>query len=108
MLLRDAGITVRSLQWHFLFLCGGFMLLEAQIVSKMALLFGTTWLVNSVVIAGLLLLIVGANLLVQFFPRIPVSIGYAGIFLTLLARYLIRLEKFFYRLRCASALSLTS
>src|SRR5436309_3076606 len=107
VLLRDTGTTLRSLQWHFFFLGAGFMLLEAQIVSKMALLFGTTWLVNSVVIAGLLLLIVGANLLVQFFPRIPVSIGYAGIFLTLLASYLIPLEKFFYPSLWAKALSST-
>src|SRR5213593_376932 len=85
VLLRDTGTTLRSLQWHFFFLGAGFMLLEAQIVSKMALLFGTTWLVNSVVITGLLMLIVCANFLVQFFPRIPVSIGYAGIFLTLFA-----------------------
>src|SRR5438128_1365385 len=107
VLLRDTGTTLRSLQWHFFFLGAGFMLLEAQIVSKMALLFGTTWLVNSVVIAGLLLLIVGANLLVQFFPRIPVSIGYAGIFLTLLASYLIPLEKFFYPSLWAKPLSST-
>jgi len=107
MLLRDTGITVRSLQWHFFFLGAGFMLLEAQIVSKMALLFGTTWLVNSVVITGLLMLIVCANLLVQFFPRIPVSIGYAGIFLTLLASYLIPLEKFFYPSLWTKALSST-
>jgi spermidine synthase len=107
VLLRDTGTTLRSLQWHFFFLGAGFMLLEAQIVSKMALLFGTTWLVNSVVIAGLLLLIVGANLLVQFFPRVPVSIGYAGIFLTLLASYLIPLEKFFYTSLWAKALSST-
>src|SRR5439155_480150 len=45
VLLRDTGTTLRSLQWHFFFLGAGFMLLEAQIVSKMALLFGTTLLV---------------------------------------------------------------
>ncbi len=47
-----------TLNWHFFFLGAGFFLLEAQIISKMALLFGTTWLVNSIVISGLLLLII--------------------------------------------------
>ena len=42
---QDARIDL-----HFVFLGAGFMLLEAQIVSKMALLFGTTWLVNAVVV----------------------------------------------------------
>jgi spermidine synthase len=94
--LRQTGSGSGSMRWTFFFLGAGFMLLEAQIVSKMALLFGTTWVVNSIVISGLLLLIVGANTLVEFRPRISVSLGYAGIFATLLAAYLIPLEKYFF------------
>ncbi len=60
--MRDTGTEVRSIRRHFFFLSAGFLLLEAQIVSKMALLFGTTWMVNSIVIAGLMVLIVRANL----------------------------------------------
>jgi SAM-dependent methyltransferase len=86
----------RSIRWHFFFLGGGFLLLEAQIVSKMALLFGTTWVVNSIVISGLLLLIVAANLLVERYRRIPVRWAYAGIFASMLAAYLIPLEQFFF------------
>ena len=78
-LLRRTGMPLASLRWHFFFLGAGFMLLEAQIVSKMALLFGTTWLVNSVVVGGLLLLIVAANILVQKFPGFPYAAAYAGI-----------------------------
>src|SRR5205807_5104601 len=37
MLLRDTGAGLRSTRWHFFFLGAGFLLLEAQIVSKMAL-----------------------------------------------------------------------
>jgi hypothetical protein len=37
------------------------MLLETQIVSRLALLFGTTWLVNSIAITGLLFLVVAGN-----------------------------------------------
>jgi hypothetical protein len=73
--LRDTGVSIGSLDWHFFFLGAGFFLLEAQIISKMALLFGTTWMVNSIAISGLLLLIVGSNLLVEF--RKDFNIGFA-------------------------------
>src|SRR5204863_7086629 len=94
LLLRDMGTPIRSLRWHFFFLGAGFMLLEAQIISKIALLFGTTWLVNSIVIGGLLLLIVAANILVRFVPHFPLSFAYAGIFVTIAASYSIPLQKF--------------
>ena len=96
MLVRDTGTTLRSLRWHFFFLGAGFLLLEAQIISKMALLFGTTWVVNSIVIATLLSLIVGANFLVHLKPHFAVSIAYGGIFLSLLASYSIPLQGFFF------------
>jgi hypothetical protein len=62
----------------------------------MALLFGTTWVVNSIVIAGLLLLIVGSNLLVEWKPSFPVQIGYAGIFVSLVIAYVIPVERFLF------------
>src|SRR2546425_2929026 len=108
MLLRDTGAGLRSTRWHFFFLGAGFLLLEAQIISKMALLFGTTWVVNSIVIAGLLSLIVAANLVVKFFrPQFPISIAYAGIFASLLASYWIPLEKFFFPSLWTKALTAT-
>jgi spermidine synthase len=95
--LRQTGITARTVRWHFFFLGAGFFLLEAQIVSKMALLFGTTWAVNSIVISGLLLLIIAANVLVEHLPQIPVAVGYAGIFASILLSFSIPLEAFFFR-----------
>ena len=65
------------------------MLLEAQIVSRMALLFGTTWMVNSVVVAGLLLLIVAANLVFKFAWRCPGWLSYALLFMSLIALFLV-------------------
>jgi SAM-dependent methyltransferase len=81
---------------HFLFLGAGFMLLEAQIVSKMALLFGTTWVVNAIVVSGLLCLIVAANLAYGSMPRIPLWIPYAGLFLTLAVMFAVPVEKLFF------------
>lgn len=97
MFMRQTGAIASSIRWHFFFLGAGFMLLEAQIISKMALLFGTTWLVNSIVVAGLLLLIVASNFLVQWLPEIPVTFGYAGILCTIAAGYFIPLEKLFFQ-----------
>ena len=94
--LRQASGEGNSLDWHFLFLGAGFMLLEAQIVSKMALLFGTTWVVNAVVVSGLLCLIVAANVVFSALPKIPVSVTYIGLFVSLAVMYLVPMEKLFY------------
>src|SRR5260370_3807211 len=93
--MGSTGTTGRTIRWHFFFLGAGFLLLEAQIVSKMALLFGTTWVVNSIVISGLLVLIVAANLLVQWQPRMPVAWAYAGILASIGVSFAVPLERFF-------------
>ncbi len=46
------------------FLGAGFMLLETKAVVHMALLFGSTWIVNSVVFFAILVMILAANLYV--------------------------------------------
>jgi spermidine synthase len=52
------------------FLGAGFMLLETKGVVHMALLFGSTWVVNSVVFFAILVMILCANLFVQIIkPR---------------------------------------
>ena len=96
--LRETGISAGSMRWHFFFLGAGFMLLEAQIISKMALLFGTTWVVNSIVISGLLLLIVGSNLVAEWQPTFPMALAYVGIFVSMLAAYLIPVDRFLFPL----------
>ncbi len=53
-----------QLDYHFFFLGTAFLLLEFQNISKSSLLFGSTWLVNSFVITGILLLILLANYVV--------------------------------------------
>jgi len=108
LFLRQTGIAVGVVQWHFFFLGAGFLLLESQIISKMALLFGTTWMVNSIVIAGLLVLIVAANALVEWKPLMPVAVGYAGIFGSILAAYAIPLETFFFHSIWMEAMTATT
>ena len=94
--LRQTSPAEGNIDLHFLFLGAGFMLLEVQIVSQMALMFGTTWIVNSIVVSGLLCLILAANFLYQRFPRIPVRWAYAGLFTSLFISLAVPLEKLFF------------
>ena len=94
--LRQTSGEGSVVDLHFLLLGAGFMLLEAQIVSKMALLFGTTWVVNAVVVSGLLCLIVAANIVYSAFPRIPLALAYTGLFLTLGVMFIVPIEKLFF------------
>jgi spermidine synthase len=96
---------VRNLRWHFFFLGAGFLLLEAQVISKIALLFGTTWVVNSIVISTLLLLIVFANCIVQWWEHIPFWLAYIGIFISFAVTWLIPLDKFFFHSIALKAVS---
>src|SRR5262249_2464756 len=77
------------LQWHFFLLGAGFLLLEVQIISKIALLFGTTWLVNSLVVSTLLLFIMAANWTVQRFKKVRLWPTYAAIFICGFLAYLV-------------------
>ena len=94
---KQIGIGFRSIRLEFFFLGAGFMLLEAQIISRMALLFGTTWLVNSIVIAVLLLLVVVANGVVSWFPKLDVDMAYPAIVVTLAINYIIPIQALFFR-----------
>ncbi len=106
-LRQGTGDEGGRVDFHFMFLGAGFMLLEAQIVSKMALLFGTTWVVNAVVISVLLFLIVAANLVYGALRRIPLAVAYAGLFVSLAVMFAVPLEKLFYESFALRALMAT-
>ncbi len=68
LLLTRMGIpTFRQVDTHFFFLGAAFFLLETKSITELALLFGSTWIVNAAVIAAILFVIVVANLLVERF-----------------------------------------
>ncbi len=82
------------IRWDFFFLGAGFMLIEVQAISKLALLYGTTWTVNVVVISAVLFMIIVANLRVLR-VGVPSLLPYLiGVLLSLLAAYLIPTEWF--------------
>lgn len=88
--------STSGLQWHFFFLGAAFMLLEVQIISKTALLFGTTWLVNAIVITSLLSFILLSNLFVAGFPKFPRQIAYIGLFVMLAIGYVVPADALFH------------
>ena len=76
------------------FLGAGFMLVETKAVVHMALLFGGTWIVNSVVIFSVLVMILLANLFVFAVKPERLTPYYAGLFLSLTISALVPMEYF--------------
>jgi hypothetical protein len=80
--------------WHFFFLGAGFLLLEVQNISKAAVVLGNTWWVNSVIISGILLMVLAANLTAFKFPRAPLPLFYVGLIGSCIALYFVDLSVF--------------
>ena len=68
MLRRQIPLSdlASSQNLHLFFLGGGFLLLETKAVTELSLLFGSTWIVNAVVITAFLLMGLLANTLMMF------------------------------------------
>jgi spermidine synthase len=76
------------------FLGAAFMLLETKAVVQMALLFGSTWLVNSAVFFTVLVLILLANLYVLKAPTTRLGLHYAGLLLFLAITVMVPFDAF--------------
>ncbi len=90
--LRVGGLDLgrfTAFHGHLFFLGAAFLLMEVYAINRLALLFGTTWLVSAVTIGVVLLLIVAANLTVELAGDIPVPAAYCALVLLLAAGYLI-------------------
>src|SRR5436305_1131842 len=75
------------------FLGAAFMLLETKAVVQMALLFGSTWIVNSAVFFTALL-ILAANLYVIKVPSLRLGLHYAGLLVMLSVTVLVPFDEF--------------
>ncbi len=91
------GVTPKQnkFDFHFFFLGSAFMLLETKSITEIALLFGSTWIVNSIVITAILLMILIATVYVAKFNTGNIRIFYILLSFTLITNYLIPLEKLF-------------
>ncbi|HUG78432.1 MAG TPA: hypothetical protein VML57_13210 [Burkholderiales bacterium] len=94
ILLAFAPVRLARPNWQMFFLGAGFMLLETKGVVHMALLFGGTWAVNSVVFSAILVMILCANLyVVKTKPR-DLRPWYALLVAALLVNALVPMDAF--------------
>ncbi len=88
-LFGGGGSYRRMRPYTDLFLLGaGFMLLETKSVTGFALLFGTTWVVNAIVFAGVLVAVLAAVEVTRRFRTPPLRVMYVVLFLGLLLAWL--------------------
>ena len=83
-----------ALNGRMFFLGFGFLLLETKAVVHLAVVFGSTWLVNSMVFFSILVMILAANLYVLKAKRVSLAWHYAMLFLCLLLNCLVPLDIF--------------
>ena len=78
---------------HFFLLGAGFMLLETRSITKSAVLFGSTWIVNAVMIGSILGVVFLANLLIWKLKwKIETNLCYLFLFGGLLLGYFISVD----------------
>jgi hypothetical protein len=82
------GGKISSIEGHFFFLGAGFLLLETKSIGDCSLYFGTTWFVTMVVVSGVLLMVLAANLLAMKLTR-PSFWFYLPLIATLIGLYLV-------------------
>ena len=86
---NDTGLLIRA------FLLGaGFMLIETRAVVQMALLFGSTWVVNTVVFAAILVMALCGNLYAGWVKPRRLEPYYVGLFATLAANLFVPTDAF--------------
>jgi SAM-dependent methyltransferase len=100
-ILATSLLTVRLLGGPFgpmrsytdlFFMGAAFLLLETKNVATFALLFGTTWLVNALVFAGVLVVVLAAVETTRKFRTPPLPIVFAGIAASLALAWAVRPE----------------
>ena len=87
LLVRGSFEPRQASAWRFFFLGGGFLLLETQLVSRLALYFGTTWQVNCVAITAILIVLMMSNLYVAHFHPSRLAPYFAVLLTSLVANY---------------------
>jgi SAM-dependent methyltransferase len=91
-------VPVDAASWssmaRMFFLGAGFMLVETKAVVHMALLFGSTWMVNSVVFMAVLVMILAANLWVLRMRPARLAPYYVALVIVLLVNALVPLDFF--------------
>ena len=90
----SVGVGRWRLDGRMFFLGAGFMLVETKAVVNMALLFGSTWMVNTIVFAGVLVMVLAANLFVSRVRPVGLGFYYAGLMVILVLNVFVPLDAF--------------
>src|SRR5262249_41901606 len=85
--------------WVFFALGAGFLLLETQLISRLALYFGSTWFVNCVALSAILTVLLLANLFVEHVSKLRLFYPYGLLILSLVAIYAIPWDRLPYSTR---------
>jgi spermidine synthase len=91
---RTGGDQEAGLHLTMLLLGVGFMVLESKAVVHMALIFGSTWIVNAVVFSAVLVMILVANLRVLKTNPASMTPYYVGLFAALALNLAVPLDSF--------------
>ena len=83
-----------SMNGRMFFLGAAFLLVETKAVVQLALVFGSTWIVNSLVFSAILLMILLANLYVLKVGEVRLGRHYALLFATLALNIVVPLDAF--------------
>ncbi|MCP4004066.1 MAG: hypothetical protein GY725_07720 [bacterium] len=86
---------VRGLYANFLLLGLGFTLMESSAIVRLALVFGSTWIVNAVVFSSVLTMVWFANYTVLRGMAPPMKLAWIGLGVSILANWAFPLELFF-------------
>ena len=112
VLVRAVGGPFRRMRPYadLFFMGAAFLLLETKNVATFALLFGTTWLVNAMVFAGVLVTVLAAVEVTRRWPTPSLRVTYAGVLAALGLAWAVRPEwllslPFASRLLAATALA---
>jgi SAM-dependent methyltransferase len=89
--ITGGQIIIKKISGHFFFLGTAFMLLETMSIVRLSLLFGNTWMINSLVFFAILGMVLLA-IWVSSKLKIELRGLYAGLFVILLINYLLPLE----------------
>jgi SAM-dependent methyltransferase len=92
--LRMSQIKVQNINWHLFFMGSAFLLIETKAVTTLALIFGSTWIVNSIVLSSVLIMILLANLLTARLSFMTFTRLYIGLFAALLFNYFLNVDIF--------------
>lgn len=87
LLLRRVHPSSRGLHLDFFCLGLGFTLMESSAIARLALLFGSTWVVNAVVITSVLAVVFLANWTVQRERAPQLALAWAGLGASILVNF---------------------